>query len=542
MIYNKVRHFFGFSLIMLGTIALPALCVAETAPTQNATAQPAVPLLSNDPKQAPSQTTKPIEVHGRYMPLSFADTAAKLLPAVVNISTTETLKAGSNPDGDDDGMDDGSPNGQGPEMPNFPPGSPFEKFFRDFLNRQQGANPNAAPRRMQALGSGFIIDPSGIIVTNNHVVRHADQITVTLQDNTTLVAKLVGSDERTDLAVLKIEPKTHLSAVSFGDSDSARIGDWVIAIGNPFGLAGTVTTGIVSSRGRNIEQGPYDDFIQTDAPINKGNSGGPLFNMKGEVIGINTAIYSPSGGSIGIGFAIPSNEAKNVIEQLRKNGKVIRGWMGVRIQAVTQDIADSLGLKTASGALIASVEKNGPAEKAHLKSGDVILSLNGKDIQAKDLPRIVAETKVGEIISLGVWRQGKKLVLPLKLTALPEEPENDSTAAKTQKQQPSHSTTMSGLGFSVMELTPELRQKYNIPEQTKGVVVSAITESGSAAERDLRVGDIITQIQQDKVTSVADVNRLIAAAKKEKRKTLLLLIQGADGLRWVPLALESSKK
>ncbi len=318
----------------------------------------------------------------RPAPDSFADLAAKLLPAVVNISSTTEVKTAS-----------------GPDMPMFPPGSPFEQFFKDFMNRHRpggggGSDQQPPPdeRRMQSLGSGFIIDASGLVVTNNHVIEGADEITVTLQDNTSLKATVVGRDTAGDIALLKVHSDKPLPALQFGDSTAMRIGDWVLAIGNPFGLGGTVTAGIVSARGRDIHEGPYDDFIQTDAPINRGNSGGPLFNMDGQVIGINTAIYSPSGGSIGIGFAIPANMAKMDVDQLRQFGHPRRGWLGVRIQEVTPDIAESLGLHPSSGAMVAGVNPNGPADKAHLRNGDVILQFNNQDVKdMRALPRIVAD-------------------------------------------------------------------------------------------------------------------------------------------------------
>ncbi|WP_240162009.1 DegQ family serine endoprotease [Gluconacetobacter azotocaptans] len=464
---------------------------------------------------------------GRGAPDSFADLAARLLPAVVNVSTTETVKVGDADGGDDDGGEDA------PQIPNFPQGSPFEKFFHDFMNRQNG--PDAAPRKMQALGSGFIVDPSGIIVTNNHVIRHADQITVTLQDNTVLKARLLGHDDRTDLAVLKVDSPHPLPAVTFGDSDHARVGDWVLAIGNPFGLSGTVTAGIVSSRGRNIEQGPYDDFIQTDAPINKGNSGGPLFDMEGQVIGINTAIFSPSGGSIGIGFSIPSAEARGIIDQLRRTGKVSRGWIGVRIQDVTQEIADGLGLKAAHGALIAGVEPKGPAASAKLQTGDVIQTLGGKDIDGRALPRLMADVPAGQVVKLGIWRHGQILTVPVTVGALPEdtpEPPAPKPEAKAQG-----SMALKGLGFTVGAIDDVARQKYNLAEGQKGVVVTATADDGPAADRGLRAGDVITEVQQSEVASPADVRRLVDAARAQHRRSVLFLVQNADGLRWVPFPL-----
>ena len=331
----------------------------------------------------------------RPAPDSFADLAAKLLPAVVNVSSSQTITARTRR------------GGGGPEMPIFPPGSPFEQFFKDFLNKQRpgqrgGDNDQPKPeRRAQSLGSGFIIDASGLVVTNNHVIEGADEISVILQDNTTLKAEVVGRDESGDIALLKVKSDKPLPTVDFGDSSAMRVGDWVLAIGNPFGLGGSVTAGIVSARGRDIHQGQYDDFIQTDAAINRGNSGGPLFNMDGQVIGINTAIFSPSGGSIGIGFSIPSNMAKNIVAQLKEYGRPRRGWLGVKIQQVTPDIAESLGLKDASGAMIAGVTDGGPADKAKLRNGDVILKFDGQPVkEMHNLPRIVADSSVGKEVPL----------------------------------------------------------------------------------------------------------------------------------------------
>ncbi|PYD69823.1 DegQ family serine endoprotease [Komagataeibacter swingsii] len=493
---------------------------ADPAPAPNAA-----------PAGAPPAATAPLRLpgEGRNMPDSFADLAAKLLPAVVNVSTTEMVRPGE----DDDDGDDGDST---PQVPNFPEGSPFEKFFHDFMNRQD--SPNAPPRKMQALGSGFIIDPSGVIVTNNHVVRHADQITITLQDNTVLKARLLGHDDRTDLAVLKVDSPRPLPAVPFGDSDHARVGDWVLAIGNPFGLSGTVTAGIVSSRGRNIEQGPYDDFIQTDAPINKGNSGGPLFNLNGEVIGINTAIFSPSGGSIGIGFSIPSAEAQGIIEQLRRHGRVTRGWIGVRIQDVTQEIADGLGLKSAHGALIAGVEPKGPAAMAHLQTGDVIQSLNGKEIDGRALPRLVAELAGGSVAHLGIWRKGQEMNVAITIGALPEEKADKADGASQPAKKPAQgSMAITGMGFTVGDLDDIARQKYNMAEGQKGVLVTGVTDDSPAAERGLRPGDVVTEVQQSAVNTPADLRRQLDTARSQHRKTVLFLVQNSDGLRWVPFPL-----
>jgi serine protease Do len=339
----------------------------------------------------------------RPAPDGFADLAARLLPAVVNISTTQTVKTAER-----------GGERSGPDMPQFPPGSPFEQFFHDFFEHglPKGERPEILPRHATSLGSGFVVDPAGYIVTNNHVIADADEITVILHDNTSLKAQVVGRDTKTD------KP---LTAVSWGDSDKSRVGDWVLAIGNPFGLGGSVTAGILSARQRDINSGPYDDFLQTDAPINRGNSGGPMFNMDGQVIGINTAIYSPSGGSIGIGFAIPSTLAKAVVSELRTESDhtVHRGWLGVRIQAVTGEIAESLGLDKPRGALVASVTDNGPAETAGIQPGDVVLSFDGKPVDdMRHLPRLVAETPVNKKVPVTVWRKRKETSLEVKVGKL----------------------------------------------------------------------------------------------------------------------------
>ena len=463
----------------------------------------------------------------RDAPASFADLAATLLPAVVNISSSQSVPASS---GD-----------RGPEMPMFPPGSPFEKFFHDFMNRQhpggngEGEGEEAPPRRMQSLGSGFIIDPSGIIVTNNHVIDGADEISVTLQDNTTLKAKLLGKDDKMDLAVLKVNAGKPLPYVKFGNSDGMRVGDWVLAIGNPFGLGGTVTAGIVSARGRDIRQGPYDDFIQTDAAINRGNSGGPLFNMAGEVIGINTAIYSPSGGSIGIGFSIPSNEAKTVVYELREYGRFRRGWLGVRIQQVTPDIAESLGLKDAVGAMIAGVNDGGPAQHAKLHNGDVILKFNGEDgKEMRSLPRIVAETPIGQSVPVEIWRDGHDQTLQVTIAEMPEDLAQPAKAT-TLAPAPNRPTPIAGLGLSMATISDAARSKYQLSTDQKGVVVTDVAPDGPAAQRGVKPGDVIVEVQQEAVNTPADVMDRISRVRKQNRNSVLMLIQGQDGLRWVPL-------
>jgi serine protease Do len=486
-----------------------------------ALAMPAASLLPG-PLAAPAAFARPA-------PDSFADLAARLLPAVVNISSSADVKMSDN---------------AGPAVPPiFPPGSPFEQFFKDFMDRhrpQGGAKPEP-DRRMQSLGSGFIIDPSGLVVTNNHVIEGADEITVTLQDNTSLKAKVLGRDQTGDIALLKVDAGKPLPALQFGDSTTMRVGDWVLAIGNPFGLGGTVTAGIVSARGRDIHEGPYDDFIQTDAPINRGNSGGPLFDMDGQVIGINTAIYSPSGGSIGIGFAIPANMAKMVVEQLRQYGHPRRGWLGVRIQEVTPDIADSLNLHDGPrGALVAGVNTGGPADQAHLRNGDVILSFNGAPVKdMRSLPRIVADTDVGKQVPVGVWRDGKEVALQAVLAEKPDDVEKASATPATPP--PPKPAEISGLGMTLAPIDQGARDRFHLGADQKGVVVTDVADGGAAAQRGLKPGDVIVEVQQSEVNSPDDVRRRIETVRREDRRSVLVLVQRAEGLSWVPLPLDGGK-
>lgn len=478
-------------------------------------------------------------------PDGFADLAQRLLPAVVNISSTQTVSA-RNGGNDEEGAPSGP--GAGPEMPTFPPGSPFEKLFRDFMNRNHsgggGSGGDQEPaRKVQSLGSGFIIDPSGIVVTNNHVIKGADEITVTLQDNTTLKAKLIGHDDRTDIAVLQVKSDKPLPFLPFADSSASRVGDWVLAIGNPFGLGGTVTAGIVSARGRDIQQGPYDDFIQTDAAINRGNSGGPLFNMTGEVIGINTAIFSPSGGSIGLGFSIPSNLAKTVVAQLRSFGHARRGWLGVKIQQVTPDIAESLGRKEPFGALVAGVEDNGPAARARLRNGDIILTFNGQDIkEMKALPRTVAETEINKQVPLVVWRDGQQVTLQVKVGELPEDVTALANASPPVEDSAPQPLKLSGLGLELSPITPDMRKKYSIGADQKGVLITGVANGTPAADRGLKVGDVVVEVQQEEVETPAEAQSKVDAARKAGRPAVLLLVQGQDGMRYVPISLKPDGK
>ncbi len=454
----------------------------------------------------------------RPAPDSFADLVERLLPAVVNISTTQTVEGRG-----------------GMEMPQLPPGSPFEEFFKEFFDRNR---PEQRTHKATSLGSGFIVDAKGYVVTNNHVIQDADEITVIMHDDTRLEAQVVGRDVKTDIAVLKVEASKPLTFVSFGDSDESRVGDWVLAIGNPFGLGGTVTAGIISARGRDINAGPYDDFLQTDASINKGNSGGPTFNIKGEVIGINTAIFSPSGGSVGIGFAYASAAAKPVIDQLIKYGEVRRGWLGVRIQAVTEEIAEPLGLKTADGALVSMVIPESPAEDAEIKAGDVILSFDGKSIsQMRKLPRIVAETEIGKPVDVVVWRDGKELTLQVEVGALKDE-ETEVASRDTKAPVAAASKDIGELGLTVSSITPALREQFELEDSTKGVVVTEIADNSVAAEKGISPGDVIVEVSQKEVGSPEAIQEMIDEAQKSGRKSVLLLIDGQGGLRFVALRID----
>lgn len=458
--------------------------------------------------------TGPGAALAKTAPESFADLAGKLLPSVVNISTTQTVEGRERP-----------------TMPQLPPGSPFEEFFKEFFDRN---GPQQRSRRATSLGSGFIISKDGYVVTNNHVIADADEITVILQDDTRLPAELVGRDPKTDIAVLKVKPEKDLPAVGFGNSDAARVGDWIVAIGNPFGLGGTVTAGIISARGRDINSGPYDDFIQTDASINRGNSGGPMFNLKGKVIGINTAIFSPTGGSVGIGFAIPATTAQPVIAQLIKNGAVKRGWLGVHIQAVTEEIAETLGLKKAEGALVASVIKESPAEKAKIKAGDVILTFAGKRIdEMRALPRIVAETGVGIETEVSVWRDGKIEILTVAVGEL----EDDARAAAAGGESKDGSREIEELGLTLSSITDQVRDRFKLAKDAKGLVVTKVVDDGPAAEKNIRPGDVIVEVSQEEVATTADVVKKVRDVKKAGRKTVLLLLEGQGGMRFVVVRL-----
>ncbi len=452
---------------------------------------------------------------------SLSPLVKKVMPAVVNISVLEKAGAG-------DETAESGPNVQPGPMPSFPEGSPFNDFLKKFF-QEQGIKPNApegqtAPEphaQRMALGSGFIIDPSGLVVTNNHVVDGAKRVTVVLQDGTKYAAKILGRDAKTDLALLKIDAGHALPYVAWGDSGSEQVGDWVVAIGNPFGLGGTVSAGIVSARGRDIHSGPYDDFLQIDAPINRGNSGGPTFNLEGRVIGINTAIYSPSGGSVGIGFAIPSDLAKPIIAQLREHGKVSRGWLGVQIQEVTPAIAAGLGLPNDHGALVADVTKDSPAAKAGVKQGDVIEAFDGHDVaKMRDLPIMVAETAVGTNAKVEVWRKGQEMTLGLKIA---EQPGNLQLASNEGGQSATPEKS-SALGVELEALTPERRQQLQVGSDVKGVVVGSISESSPLSNADLQPGNVIVSINQHPVTTPEEAMAMLKEGDAGANQHLLFLL------------------
>ncbi|MEM9044467.1 MAG: DegQ family serine endoprotease [Pseudomonadota bacterium] len=450
-------------------------------------------------------------------PDSFADLAERLSPSVVNISTSQTVERPQ----------------QG--TPQVPEGSPFEDLFRDFFNRR--GQPQG-PREVQSLGSGFVISADGFVVTNNHVIADADEIQVNFPNGESLTATLIGTDPQTDIALLKVEPAGPLPFVKFGDSSISRVGDWVLAIGNPFGLGGSVSAGIISARNRDIQAGPYDDFIQTDAAINRGNSGGPLFNMDGDVIGVNTAIISPSGGSIGIGFSVPSNLAKSVVSQLREFGETRRGWLGVRIQVVDEEMAEAVGLDKAAGALVADVTPGGPAQAGGIEAGDVILKFDGRDVEEmRDLPRMVAETPVGKTVRVIVFRKGKTVTVKVDLGRL-EGSVADAGGATAPEPAPDAgaSTDVPEMGFSITGITDTNRAEYGISDEVNGVLITDLAEGGPAASKGIQPGDVIVEVGQEPVTSAEAVTAAVAEAKEAGRKSVLFLIQTNGDLRFVPIS------
>jgi serine protease Do len=508
----------------LSATLTPALAQAPAAtqPAQNAM-PPAVPI--SPPGGAPR---------------SFADLTARLAPAVVNVSTTQKVAVS--------------------KLRGIPPGSPLEELFRRF-QEQQGDQGEPVTREATSLGSGFIIDATGYIVTNNHVISAGegkngaagdavvDTITVTLSDRREYTAKVIGRDPLTDLALLKIEA-AGLPYVKFGNSQAARVGDWAIAIGNPFGLGGTVTAGIVSALHRNIGSGQYDRYIQTDASINQGNSGGPLFDLDGNVIGINTAIFSPTGGNVGLGFSIPSETAKPIIDQLRATGTVKRGYLGVAIQPLSTDIAAGLGLPKDKGEIVASVEANGPAAKAGIKQGDVIVRINNSDVTYDNtLSFVVANTPIGSSVPIELIRDGQRRTISATIAQRPSEAIVQSRAGLTpdvdesvDSKSPAAEATKASLGITLQPLTAQLRQQLKIPDTVKGVVIAGITPSSDAATNGLQRGDIILQINQKPTTTPVEAAAAVDAARKAGRDTVLMLVQrGVAPPRYIGIKLMNEK-
>lgn len=447
----------------------------------------------------------------RGAPDSFSDLATRLLPSVVNISATETVKTVSS------GADESASK------------SPLDDLFKKTDPKSE-----AEPQRVAAQGSGFVIDPAGLIVTNNHVIDGADSITVTLNDGTSLTASVVGRDDKTDLALLRVQSRTPLAAAHFGDSDRAQVGDWVMAIGNPFGLASSVTTGIVSARNRDISEGPYDNFIQTDAPINRGNSGGPLFDMEGNVVGVTSALYSPSGGSVGIGFAIPSNMARIVIAQLREWGRTRRGWIGVRVQPVTHDIAESLGLPATGGALVSEATPGGPAALAGIQHGDVITAVDGKTIaDSRALQRLVAESAAGRHAIIQVLRNGREETLQVTLEELESGANLGTKPSSTSV--PKTAAALFGLGIVLAPLEETLHAKYRLGADVVGVVVTGVETASPAEDRGVRPGDVILEVQNQSVVSPDQVSDRVAQSMKSGRKAVLFLLSRDGQTNYIAL-------
>lgn len=473
-------------------------------------------------------------------PESVADLAENVLDAVVNISIVQggsTTKPRRNT----------KPDTQ-PDLPKAPDGSPFEEFFDDFFKKQQQEGEGGRGRRARGQGSGFVIDPEGVIVTNNHVIEGATEIVIDFHDGSKLNAELVGTDAKTDLAVLRVKSEKPLPYVKLGSSNNARVGDWVMVIGNPFGLNSSVSVGIISARNRDIQSGPYDNYIQTDAAINQGNSGGPLFDKNGDVIGVNTAIFSPSGGgSVGIGFAVPSDTARSVVSQLLEFGETRRGWLGVNILPVTDDIAESIALDKARGALVSAVIPAGPAEKAGFLAGDVVIEFDGRNVRAmRDLPRMVADTPVGKQVNVTVFREGKEVNLKVDLGRLDED-EKVASASDAEKkkddeakedEKPADGVVLQ-LGMSFEQLDDDLREKLKIAKTVEGVVISAVQSGSVADEKGVEVGDIVRELSQTEIKKPEDINARLEALKKADRRAALFLLENKAGeLRLVAVRLD----
>ena len=448
-------------------------------------------------------------------PESFAELADEISPAVVNITTSTVVERGTGP------------------MPQVPEGSPFEEFFEQFRDRMPEGNQS---RRSSALGSGFVISEDGLVVTNNHVIEQADEINVEFFNGDSLAAEVVGTDPQTDIALLRVKTDKALPFVTFGDSDSARVGDWVLAMGNPLGQGFSLSAGIVSARNRALS-GTYDDYIQTDAAINRGNSGGPLFNLDGEVVGVNTAILSPTGGSIGIGFSMASNVVKRVVDQLDQYGETRRGWLGVRIQDVTEDVAEAMGLDEARGALVTDVP-DGPAAEAGMQAGDVILSFDGQEVEdTRELVRKVGNTEVGKTVRVVVNREGSTQTVKVELGRR-EEAEGTVPAAESE-QDSENQSGMKMFGLDIEPLTDEVRSQLELESDAEGLVITDVDELSSAYEKGVRAGDVITEAGQRKVTTIAEFEDRVAEAREAGRKSILLLVRRAGEPRFVALSLEN---
>ncbi len=466
---------------------------------------------------ATPQPLREIDTTSQQGPASFSAIVQRVQPAVVNISTTGTS----------DTMP--SNHGHGFKMPEFSEGSPFGGYFEKFFKNNPGQFQDGDNKKeFRAAGSGFIISDDGYVVTNNHVVKHADKIEVVMQNGNRYQARVKGRDAKTDLALLKITPDKALPYVELGDSDDTKVGDWVVAVGNPFGLGGTVTAGIISARGRDIQSGPFDDYLQIDAPINRGNSGGPLFDTRGQVIGINTAIYSPGGGNVGIGFAIPANMARDIVTQLQTAGSVERGWLGVQIQSLTAEIAESLGLKNKRGALVASVVPDSPAARSGIQPGDVIISMNGETLnEMRDLPKLVAKITAGSKAAIEIKRQGRTHSLDIVIGHLP----NDEGSIALAK--PDKAPESAKLGIYLAELTPEARKRYDVSRESNGVLVTSVEGGSPAAKAGIRAGNLINMVGQEQVKTPDQVVDKVREAVLAKRSSVLLLLEQEGEKRFI---------
>jgi len=490
-------------------VSIQVFAEGKNTPSGKATALS----VAENPKVFPQDTNNWSPVNG------FADLIERVSPAVVHVAISGKVRSR-----------------QQVQDFNFPPGSPFEDFFEQFRNQQQPREQERERSRPLGIGSGFIISADGYVVTNNHVIKDADEIVVTLTDGEEYQAELIGADVKTDLALLKLEKAKDLSYVAFGDDDKSRVGDWVLAIGNPFGLGGSASTGIISARGRDIRSGPYDDYIQVDAAINRGNSGGPLFNLRGEVIGINTAIYSPNGGSVGIGFSIPASLAENVITQLRESGEVQRAWIGVEIQPLGSDLAEGFGRDDDGGALVANVTPDNPAAKAGIQAGDIILSFAGQDIdEVRDLPRIVASSEVGKKYPVKVWRNGSIKSLTIETERFPDDTVAAENGGKSDKKETTAEKNILGAEMSV--LSDELRTRYKLSSDLQGVLVTNVNRDGLAARNLIRPGDVLNSVDNVIVSKPAHVIEQLNKAKKAKRNKVVVLLQRDNNSRFIPFDL-----